>query len=177
MEQTIDDDAFVLVGKFLKEWSYVEIGLDRIISGALGLSNMQSLVFSKALTYRVKMKLIRTLSNALIKEEETHKEILRKIEEINYIRNIVVHNHFRLSKDKQSVEFLTISAVNKKTKLMVETYSSRQFLDYFETMNGLHKDFEKLRKELKQSISDDKLVEALSNTPSNFIATDDELAP
>ena len=114
------------------------------------------------------MKLIRTLTNALIDDNDKYMKILGDIEKIHDFRNTIAHNHFRLSPDKRSVEFLIISTDNKKTRLATVKSDNDEFDNHFETMRSLHNNLEKLRNKLKESTNNDKLVQAMSDVPPNL---------
>ena len=175
MEKITKSESYEMVGRFMNEWSYIEFGLDRVISGSLELSNTQSLAFSKALRFETKMTLIKLLINALLTNKMDNKKYLNLLKNIRSIyqqRNIIAHCHFRESKDGSHVEFLKVSVTKDKKGLIKERFSERNFIDSFQTMNNMHNNLEDLRKLLKDSSDSDKLINALSNSPPNLFTKD-----
>ena len=134
MKKITKSESYEMVGRFMNEWSHIEFGLDRVISGSLKLSNTQSLAFSRALRFTMKMTLIKFLITALITNKMDNKkglDLLKKIRCMSEQRNIIAHHHFRESKDGSHVEFLKISVTKDKKGLITERFSERQFMDSF----------------------------------------------
>ena len=175
MEQVTKDESYRLVGRFMNEWSLIEFGLDRVISGCLELSNTQSFVFSKTLRFSMKMKLIKLMINALIKYEPDNKKakgLLKKIRSVYQNRNTIAHSYFRESNDGTHVQFLMISVDEDSTGLTTKRFFEPDFIDCFDTMKNIEKELEELRETLRKSSDANKLIEALGKAPPNLFTKD-----
>ena len=175
MEQVTKDESYRLVGRFMNEWSLIEFGLDRVISGCLELSNTQSFVFSKTLRFGMKIKLIALMIKALIKYEPDNKKakgLLKKIRTVYENRNIIAHCNFRESNDGTHVQFLIKSVAEDSTGFTIKRFYERDVIDCFDTMKNIEKELGELRETLRKSSDANKLIEALGKAPPNLFTKD-----
>ena len=171
MDKITERQTYVLVGQFMKEWAIVEIVIDRLVAGALGLDSTQALVVSKVLQLKAKVSLIMNMIKLLPKhndDNEIFKKIHRELEKLTKDRNMVVHSTFFVSKNGQQVDFCGANIVDEKPDLLFASWTDQDFFDRFERMHNLLGELEELRKILKFSPNILGLVRVLFGAQPNI---------
>ena len=164
--------SFVLIGRFMKEWAIVELGIDRVVSGALGLNDPQSFIVSRELGTRAKVTLIKKMISTVPKyndDSKIFKKVIGELDNLLKDRNIVAHHNFFPSKDGARMDFVGALISEGKPDLFVDSWTVQDFLDRFKRMHDLVGELEELRKILKNTTSVLNLASVLSGTqPSIF---------
>ena len=110
------EKSFKIVGEFLFQWNYLELKLDQAIEKLLGINVVQSVLLLNSLNFLAKCKILRHSVKFTLPELLHNRVIcdLKKIEEINKIRNKIVHNCMTPSNDGKSIKFWYKNSKNPK---------------------------------------------------------------
>ena len=175
MDEITDQHSYILVGQFMKEWSIVEIGIDRVVAGALRLDSTQALVVSKSLQLRAKISLINAMISLLPKPDEDEsifKQVRRELDQLTKDRNAIVHSTFHASENRRQVHFFGANITDGQPDLLLHSWTRQDFYDRFKRMHDLLGELEELRKILRLSADIQGLAGVLSRAQHNIFTTE-----
>jgi hypothetical protein len=112
-----DTMAVALVGRFLQHWGALEPAMREAIGNGLRLGKLETVMVCCNMQLRDKINLLKTLAEFRLPkeaiEQKRFKDALEDISDLSWIRNMMAHDVFAPSPDRQGVQFLVMKAKGK----------------------------------------------------------------
>ena len=163
--QQIDEKTcFTLVGQFLRDWALMEMQLNDVIGAALELNGAQKFIVCSNIQFRDKIHIARTAVDIATARDkaEHYKSELVKLGKFTTERNMVAHDVFGVSDDRDGVIFLVTQAKGR-LKFPEIVWTKRDFEKRQQKMDAFTQMLVGLVADMKQHAQTVPLAKALAS--------------
>lgn len=106
--------ATAFVGGFLQRWAYMESDMRDCIEKGLKLGKLEAVMLCSNMSLRDKINLLKTLVSFRLRFDEKERDdfigVLDGIAGITWMRNMMAHDIFGATEDRQGVQFFVVKA-------------------------------------------------------------------
>lgn len=155
-----DERAFLLVGAYIGHFALLELGINNALKTVLKLDVAASLIVTRNMTFDEKIKNLRALVKAFVRNKEEAKrfdELAKEARKISELRNVIAHTPFHGSSITDGVSFFVTKA-SSTLELEDLDWSIDQFVEQIDHVRQIDN---RLR-ELEKTMSLQRIAEALS---------------
>ena len=169
MGSITQERANALVGQHMRVWGILELGLDRLIAAALGLTREQSFALARVLQLGQKTDLLKWLVGySILGDVDRGKctNVANRIGELSSIRNVVAHSSFSPIESGAAVYFHGLKSRNKKYRGPNDTWGEEDFEAHLTELVEIGEEIMLLEGPVKLAQVGRKLAEVLSAVPT-----------